>query len=111
MSRKTKFELEGWLREVTGESEIDRAVGKVEQALELLRIYPNVGVVSLMVGPGGLLNLSTTPNLNTEDGLDYIESALLDTQRNILNTRRQSKNQPEPQLDPEIVKEQTDLEE
>lgn len=88
---ETRPELEMWLLDVTRIENLVEAKKKVEHALQVQEAFPKIGMVTLMVGPGGLLNILVQQNLLQGDSLDDIEAAVLDVQRNLLQLRKQQK--------------------
>ncbi len=82
-------ELEKWLLETTGAESVEIAREIIKQAMEIRLLLPNIGVVSIMVGPGGMYNLVMSSNLNTPEMIDEVETALLDAQRWAKQNRKQ----------------------
>lgn len=94
-----KFDYEEWLVDLTKQSDVKAARLQVEQAVQAAGALPMVGVLGLLVGPGGLMNIGASQNLFTPDGLENVEMALLDAQRETMRLRKQMTAAPAP-VDP-----------
>lgn len=86
-------ELKKWLLEATAQEEVALAKAVVSRAIAVEKSLPQIGMLAVMVGPGGTLQSLISQNLADDDGMDNVEAALLDIQRNILQARRQNKLQ------------------
>jgi hypothetical protein len=91
MSEEEKS-LETWLCDTTGASDIDDAKTRVMRALAAEKQISKIGILSILVGPGGLLNIATTPNLQNIEGFESLEVASLDAQREIMMAMRRARS-------------------
>lgn len=91
---KKDVSVKDWLLEVTGCDDEAIAKEKVQRGLGLLDILPRIGILSILVGPGGLLNLVATQNIaNNPESLDDLQMALVQAQQNVIMSKQQIKGE------------------
>ncbi len=81
-------EFANWAINLVGAEDSEQARELIGRAVQVEKVIPQMGVAAMLVGPGGLLGVATTPNLMNIEGFENIEGAALDLQRNILAERR-----------------------